>query len=157
MKSKVKFSTFCQVMTAVVIIALLSGVISCRNEESKCITLAIIFIGVLISGLWYAPMSVECGPNGVVINRILKSRSIPFNDIVSVERCYPSAGGLRLLGSGGFLGYWGYFHDIIIGAYFGYYGDRNKCLLLKLKGDKQYVISCEQPDEMMVAIKSHIA
>lgn len=51
----------------------------------------------------------------------------------------------------GILG--GYFHDIIIGAYFGYYGNRNQCILINLGGGKRYVVSCENPDEMINAIK----
>lgn len=94
--------------------------------------------------------------SALVVHRALKSKVIPYSIIVSVDRCIPSAGGLRLCGSGGFMGYWGYFSDILIGTYFGYYGNRYQCVLVKLKDGMQYVVSCDSPDELVSAINDRI-
>ena len=62
-----------------------------------------------------------------------------------------------MCGSGGFMGYWGYFHDIIIGSYFGYYGDRSQCVLVRLMSGAQYVVSCKEPDRLLEVCNRHIA
>ena len=66
------------------------------------------------------------------------------------------AAGIRLCGSGGFFGYWGYFSDIVIGQYFGYYADRSQCFYIKLKNKRQYVISCKNHVGMVEAIRKNI-
>lgn len=75
---------------------------------------------------------------------------------MKTQKFFPSLGGLRLCGSGGFFGYWGYYTDIVIGNYFGYYGKRSQCILVRLNNGRQYVISCKNPDEMVYAISSHL-
>ncbi len=83
-------------------------------------------------------------------------KTFPLADIVEVDTCYPSAAGIRLCGSGGFFGYWGYFSDIVIGQYFGYYADRSQCFYIKLKNKRQYVISCKNHVGMVEAIRKNI-
>lgn len=156
MKSKVKLSTYCILISLAVIIAFIIGIVSSWGVNDKVWILVLIFIGLLSFSLFYWPMSIDATDSALLIRRMVKTKVIPYSDILSVDRCYPSAGGLRLCGSGGFLGYWGYFSDIIIGSYFGYYGKRDQCILIRLKDDKQYVISCENPDKMLAFIESKI-
>ncbi|MDE6267305.1 MAG: PH domain-containing protein [Muribaculaceae bacterium] len=156
MKSKVKFSVLSIGLTVFTIGIIAVGIICSWGNPEKVTIGSVILTGILLSGMFYAPISIEATSGGVVIHRILKKKRIVCTDIAKVERCYPSGGGIRLCGSGGFMGYWGYFHDIVIGTYFGFYGDRSQCILLKLKSGKQYVISCEKPDEMLVEIEKNI-
>lgn len=156
MKSKVSLSIFCKVMTIALVILLIVGIVSCRDNESKLLALVFISIALIGFGLFYFPTAIETSENAFIIHRFLKSKSIPYSSISSADTCIPSAGGLRLCGSGGFLGYWGYFNDIIIGTYFGYYGNRNQCILIKLKNGRQYVVSCEEPFLMISSINDHL-
>lgn len=156
MKSKVKFSVYCIVVTIAVSALLVAVVIMNRDKGGEMEAIAAITGFILLFGLFYCPVSIETSDSGLIIRRVLKSKTIPYPEISSVDRCYPSAGGLRLCGSGGCLGYWGYFSDIIIGTYFGYYGDRDQCILIKLKSGRQYVVSCKQPDAMAAAIASRL-
>lgn len=156
MKSKVKLSGYCIVVTIAVIALLAAVIISDRDKGENMNIIAALTGFILVFGLFYYPVSLDASDGGLEIRRVLKSKTIPYSEISAVERCYPSAGGLRLCGSGGYMGYWGYFSDIIIGTYFGYYGDRSQCILVKLKSGRQYVVSCVEPDAMVSAIASHI-
>lgn len=156
MKSKVTLSAYCKVITFALIILLIIGIVSCRDNESKLWALVSISIALISFSLFYFPTSIETTNSSLIIHRFLKSKIIPYSFISSADTCIPSAGGLRLCGSGGFLGYWGYFNDIIIGTYFGYYGNRNQCILIKLKNGKQYVVSCEEPIQMISLINDHL-
>ncbi|MDE5877841.1 MAG: PH domain-containing protein [Muribaculaceae bacterium] len=155
MKSKVKFSTYCSIITVVVIIALIVGIVTVKDNAER-ILLSVIIVCVIGVGLFYCPVSIEVDTDKFIIHRLLKDKHIPYNQISAVDRCFPSAGGLRMCGSGGFMGYWGYFHDIIIGSYFGYYGDRSQCVLVRLKSGAQYVVSCEEPDRLLEACNEHL-
>lgn len=157
MKSKVTLSAYCKVITFALIILLIIGIVSCRDNESKLWALVVISIALISFSLFYFPTNIETTNSSLIIHRFLKSKIIPYSFISSADTCIPSAGGLRLCGSGGFLGYWGYFNDIIIGTYFGYYGNRNQCILIKLKNGKQYVVSCEEPIQMISSINDHLS
>lgn len=157
MKSKVKLSLFSSVITIVVTIALIAGVfVDWDKQKGDALILLAILVTLLIVSLYYYPQSIEATDKELVIHRQFKDKVFPYSSIKSVDRCYPSIGGLRLCGSGGFFGYWGYFTDIVIGNYFGYYGNRSQCILVKLTDGKQYVISCEQPDEMIHTVSTHL-
>lgn len=152
-KSKVKLSAYCITITVAVLAGLLLGLVMSFGRGYDFFILLAILVSLIVTGLFYCPVSIDATSSALVIRRFLKSKEIPYSQISSAERCMPTAGGLRLCGSGGFLGFWGYFSDIVIGTYFGYYGDRTKCILLKLKSGKQYVVSCEAPDEIIAAIR----
>lgn len=155
MKSKVTLSKLCTGMT-VAAMAILIVIATSINEMPDPIIFIIIIIGILFSCLFYAPTYIEATETELIIHRVLKNKVIPYNQITEAERCVPSTGGLRLCGSGGLFGYWGYFNDIIIGSYFGYFGNKDQCILLKLKGGKKYVISCENPNVMLQEISKNL-
>lgn len=150
MKQKIKFSYYSLIITAVVIILFIAGIFSLLGNADKLILFCLIIGTATIAGLYFCPTSVDASKSGVTLHRLLsKSKIFPYDTIQKVDACYPSAGGLRLCGSGGFFGYWGYFSDIMIGSYFGYYGSRNNCFLVKMKDGKQYVIGCDNAVAMV--------
>lgn len=156
MKSKVKLSPYCTIISAVVLVTIIALMVITWGKGDEFYIPSAVFIGLIMSGLYFCPTDIVATSDSVVIKRVLRSKTIPCSTISSAARCWPSAGGLRLLGSGGFMGYWGYFNDIIIGTYFGYYGNRNQCIQLKFKDGKQYVISCLDPDAMVTEINRNL-
>lgn len=149
---------FSLVITILVLILFVVGIVSLIDNPTKLTQLCVIFGVIIFAGLFYCHLSVEANRESVVLNRFLSGRkSFRMKDILSVDTCYPSAGGLRLCGSGGFFGYWGYFSDIMIGTYFGYYGSRSNCFLIKMKDGKQYVVGCEDAVAMVEYIRSNLA
>lgn len=121
----------------------------------KLVLFCLVMCSIIIAGLFYCPISVEANTTEIKLYRLLvNARAFTYNDIQTVDVCYPSIGGLRLCASGGCFGYWGYFNDSIIGAYFGYYGSRSRCFLVKLKNGRQYVLGCEDSVAMVDYIKS---
>lgn len=157
MKQKVKFSAYSLIVTAVVLILCVVGIFSLIGNAEKLTLFCIIIGGVTIVGLYYCPKSIQANESSVTLHRLLSSPKVfNYNSIQAVDTCYPSAGGLRLCGSGGFFGYWGYFSDIMIGTYFGYYGNRSNCFLIKMNNGRQYVLGCDNPVDMVDYIKSQL-
>lgn len=158
MKSKVHFSRYCVIITIAVLAALSVGIIAKFHEKDSCILLSTILIVTTFAGLYYCPMSVTVEKDCLRLHRLLSGdKCFKISDIKEIDTCYPSAGGLRLCGSGGFFGYWGYFSDIMIGQYFGYYGDRSQCFYVKLKNGRQYVLSCENHTAIVKATQKMMA
>lgn len=157
MKNKVKFSIYALALTAIFIALTLGGLFMKWPNLENIVIYSVIIDTAIIAGLYFCPISVVATRSEIKLHRLLgKPKVFYYDDIQGVEICYPSAGGLRLCGSGGFFGYWGYFSDIIIGTYFGYYGSRSHCFLVKLKNGKQYVLGCENPKAMIDYINSQI-
>ena len=157
MKQKVKFSVYSMIVTALVLILCVVGIFSLLGNAEKLTLFCIIMCGVTLAGLYYCPISLRANGSSVTLYRLLSSPKVfNYNNIQTIDTCYPSAAGLRLCGSGGFFGYWGYFNDIMIGSYFGYYGSRSSCILIKLKDGKQYVLGCENSSVMVDYINSMI-
>lgn len=157
MKQKIKFSSFSIITTAAVMVIFVIGVISVIDNPDKLITLGVIAGITTIAGAYYCPTSVEASETGIILHRLMsRPKEFSYDMIQSVESCYPSAGGIRLCGSGGFFGYWGYFSDIMIGTYFGYYGSRDNCMLLKLKNGHQYVIGGSNIPALVNFIQLHL-
>lgn len=155
MKNRVHFSFYCIAITVIMVCLLLAGIVSKRNDAEQCLVGLAVSLIIVLVGLFYCPTHVSADGCAVAVHRALSGRKVfRYDDIKSVDTIYPSAGGIRLCGSGGFFGYWGYFSDILIGQYFGYYADRSQCFVIKLKNDRQYVVSCENHVEMVTYIRN---
>lgn len=157
MKRKVHYSWYCIVITFVVMAAFCIGIVTVRGDAHSFPLLVVMTVVATFTGFFYCPVSVRADSDGVRVCRLMsRARVFPYSDMESVETCYPSAGGIRLCGSGGFFGYWGYFSDIMIGQYFGYYADRGQCFCIRLRSGRQYVVSCDDHVEMVRLIRERI-
>lgn len=155
MKSKVLFSKYCIAITVLVISLFLFHIIYYRDASA---TVLVIFTILILGSLYYCPTSIEAAESSLKVHRVLsRSKVFSYNNIAEIENCYPSTGGMRICGSGGFFGYWGYFHDVTVGYYFGYYGRKDQAMAVTLKDGKKYVLSCKNPDEIISFVKERIA
>ena len=157
MKERVRFSAYSLLITVAIVVLSVAGAISLRGDTHRLILLCVILGTAIVMGLYYCPVSVEAGESGITLRRLAsRPRFFAYDDISFVDTCHPSAGGLRICGSGGAFGYWGYFSDIMIGTYFGYYGSRSHCFLIRLRNGRQYVIGCDGPVALTGFIRKHI-
>lgn len=156
MRSKVKFSTFSAVLTAIMFGALFIGCLALLNERVSFFILLSIFVILLISGSLYGADYIKVTDNKVILGSLLKSKKIPLRNIDSVELFQPTMGAIRICASGGFMGYWGIFREGDIGRYYGFYGKASECFLIRMKNGDKYVLGCEHPDKMVEYIKSQL-
>ena len=158
MKNKIRFSVVSTIITIFVLVVFVVGIIALIGNTDKLIVFCCILGAMIIAGLFYCPKSVEANGSGITLYRLLSlPKFIEYAEIQSVDTCYPSSVGFRLCASGGFFGYWGYFKDPLIGTYFGYYGSRDSCFLIKLKNGMQYIIGCENAVAMVEYINSQMS
>ena len=149
MKQQVILSTFSLIIT-VSSNALLIGLMFFNNPPvSVQISLGVIWGMTLLASLFYMPMSISVDKTAIYINRSLKIKTIPLQDVLSVRMCPPTMGTIRICGSGGFFGYWGWFKERDLGKYFAYYGRSSDCFLVELKDGRKYMLGCKNPQKMV--------
>lgn len=155
MKKKVELSAYCFIISALST-ALICGVFGYALNQPdnirQVIILGIVVIGLLLSSLFYMPISVSVDNNNLEIHRPLKIKSIPLNDISEVKQCPPTMAALRICGSGGYFGWYGWFKERDLGKYFAYYGKSSDCFLVILKNGRKYVLGCKDAPEMVSEI-----
>lgn len=154
MKSKIKYSTFSTVLTAILIGALYFGCIATLHDNASFFTLLSILIILYVTGIVFAPAYIKADKENVVLGSLIKSKKLPVCNIESVELFQPTMGAVRIVASGGFMGYWGIFKEGDIGRYYGFYGKSSDCFLVRMKNGDKYVLGCENPAAMVEFIKS---
>ena len=107
MTSTVRYSTVNLVLTLIVVVILAKGLIFTWNT-SKFLTVCILSALITLFSLWYAPIYISVDDEKLSIHAPLKTRKLRIMNIQSVELFQPTMGAMRLFGSGGFMGYWGY-------------------------------------------------
>ena len=115
------------------------------------------FIAILhIVCLYYMPLSIAADEHSIYINRSLKVKRIPIAEVKSVRLCPPTMGAIRICGSGGYLGYWGWFKERDLGKYFAYYGKASDCFLIELSDGHKYMLGCKNAPEMVEFIAKQL-
>ena len=155
MKQRVEFSTFC-IITTLACLALFVGCTFIIPEIWWQIYWGVFVVILLIISLCYMPMSIGADENAIYINRSLKVKTIPMTEVASVKLCPPTMGAIRICGSGGFLGYWGWFQERDLGKYFAYYGKSSDCFLITLTNGGKYILGCQNAPEMVEYIAKQI-
>ena len=162
MKQRVDFSTYSFVGT-IITLGVLAAVFfmpvdGFHSVESWYIGWGVVVSILLIISLCYCPLSVEVTNEAIMVNRALSfAKRLPLHEIESVKLCPPTMGAFRICGSGGFLGYWGWFRERDLGKYFAYHGKASDCFLVTMKNGRKYMLGCRNSREMVDYINSRIA
>lgn len=148
MKQKIKLSTYSVVLSALKLSILLA--LLYYNWDAWGIGLiGSIILLLCISALLYMPVSISVDEKELNINRPIRTKSIPLSEIESIKLCAPTMAEIRICGSGGWCGYWGWFKEPSIGKYFAYYGKASDCFLVTLKDGHKYLLGCREPQTIV--------
>lgn len=160
MKKDVKFSTYSIVLSILTFFLVVGIFIWQYNKTGLDVLVWVLFALIVIWGffcLYYSPLSLELTDSSLNVNRCLRIKEIPLSEISSVKLTSPTMGERRISGSGGFLGYWGWFSERDLGKYFAYYGKASDCFLVSLKNGKKYMLGCKDAPLMVEAINKAIS
>ncbi|MCC8037077.1 MAG: PH domain-containing protein [Bacteroidales bacterium] len=119
------------------------------------ITLAVTLLGMVISSLCFMPMKVSVDDKDLTLWFSFRYKKIPLDRIAEVTPYQLPKNTIRLCGSGGFMGYWGWFRDAHLGRYMMYATQQKNLLAIKLTDGKCYVISCQDPTALEEIITGH--
>lgn len=159
MKSRVELSSYCFIISSIGIAVMCGAFLFGLKRHAADWTvwlLAAMILTLCLSALIYMPLSVSVDDKALTVSRPLWHKSIPLAKIASVRLFQPTMGERRIIGSGGWFGYYGRFSDREIGKYFAYYGKASDCFLVTLNDGRQYVLGCKNPGAMVEAISSRL-
>ena len=160
MKSRVELSSYCFIISSIGIAVMCGAFLFGLKRHAADWTvwlLAAMILTLCLSALIYMPLSVSVDDKALTVSRPLWHKSIPLAEIASVRLFQPTMGERRIIGSGGWFGYWGRFYDREVGRYFAYYGKSSDCFLVRLRNGRQYVIGCQNPQAIVDEVNRHIA
>lgn len=142
---KITYSTFSRILTAGIPLLLVgfSLYFLLNGYAEKGWILLVILVIMLICGTLYAPLSLYVDEGGVAVRRPLATKRIPLDEIASIGYAPPTMSQKRVCASGGFMGYWGWFHERPLGSYFAYYGRSSETFLVRLRNGKIYMLGCD--------------
>lgn len=111
-----------------------------------------IWIVLIVMGITFlfAPLRYAINTSDVEIGRFINTKHISTNDITGVARV-PSGelgAGLRVFGSGGFMGYLGIFWYSSAGWVRAHCTDRSKLVMITT-AKRKYLISPDEPDDFI--------
>lgn len=146
----VTWSRYVTVMTILVCL-----VFACVAFEADSLHIPVILFAcigmVMLSAFYYSPVAVTVDQRYITIRRLLTPKRIVISDVKDV-RIYRRNLDVRIVGSGGFFGFYGWFKGRMTGRYFAYVGKWSDAFLVELESGRKYVISCNQPDVMVKSI-----
>lgn len=147
--------TITWVCSALMLIALI-GISWALSVAFSWIGVALLFIIpiVCIYAITLSPTRILIDDDYVTIKRMIGSKKIERSALADA---YPHSKGdfnARLFGSGGFFGYTGLFANKKEGRYTSYVGDHNEAYYLVLKNGKKYLLSSENREQAVEALKA---
>lgn len=119
-----------------------------RNNIAISIVCGIALIEMIVMGLYYCPVSIIVTQNQLLIRRFFTSKNVPLNEIVSVEIYSGSTRFLKVCGSGGMFGFYGWYKNKELGRFFIYATNLKELICITLISGKKYMISCEDARNM---------
>ena len=134
------------IVFAIIIVSIIATIVS-EPEDTKNLIFnigSILFLSLIIFVSWYyAPKSYWVENDNLIIHRIAKDKAIKITDISDVyvmeENALNSV--IRTFGVGGLFGYYGRFYAKGVGKIIFYATRRNPKVFIKMKDERQYIIS----------------
>ena len=158
MKSKVKLSSYSLILTLLTLgLFIICIMLSFKHGERFGVGMLILLFILFLLACLYSPLSVSADEESVTVKSPLLRHRLPVSEIQSIDLYQPTMGARRLLGSGGFFGYWGFFSEKDLGKYIAYYGKASDCFLITMNNGRKYVLGCQNPGEMVNYIQSNLS
>lgn len=149
MKLNIKYSSFSIIITILMIVSfpILIFVYSRQGDMIIAYLFTALYAVLLASSLYYMPLNLTIDNRQIRLRRPFRSTIIPLDEIQSVGVYSPTMAERRIIGSGGWFGYWGRCSEPSLGKYFAYYGKASRTILLTLKDGRRYMLGCEDPSQ----------
>ena len=115
---------------------------------------SLLVLMALFGCYWLSPKAIVTDAGRLTLKRHIGEKTIPFADIMRIERYGDMNSDLRICGVGGVFGFTGWFSGAS-GKYFAYVGDSRDAILITTRRRK-YVMSCDRPDELVAEVRQRL-
>lgn len=163
MKNEIRFgapwAAVVKVVT-IVVCALLVGVIlfglaalPANTPRFASLLMVVAPIGILLGTLPFLVRGYVLRDDELLIERLGWANHVPLNTVVSVVADADAIrGSIRLCGSGGLFGFFGWFRNGRLGVYRAYGTDPKRCVVLKLTR-RTIVITPDDPQRFVAEVE----
>lgn len=146
------------VLCTVAVVALFLGLgLFFMRDGGNDVYIAFFLWGLLallcLAAMCFYPLEVQVGEGSLNIAFPLRNKTIPLAEIVKAEPYQVTMNFVRLMGSGAFFGWWGWFVNQELGRFMVYATDLDHVFHVELRNGRKYVISCSDPEAMCSAIR----
>lgn len=122
----------------------------------KWVVIAIIAAAILAL-VMMAPLKLRITSSGIVLFKLLGHRRFLYSEMADIRLCdLQRSINVRLAGSGGVLGYNGWFYNKQLGRYHAYVGSMFRTVLISMNNGRNYVVSCLNPDKFVEVARSNL-
>jgi len=144
-----KLDTLAKVLTIGVLLLFAFIVYHAGRKGLAHLPIWLVFIAFGITFL-FAPSRYAVNTAGIEINRFLNTKLISIDEITRVARVQPGelGAGLRVFGSGGFMGYLGIFWYSSMGWVRAHCTDRSKLVMITTN-KRKYLVSPNEPEDFI--------
>ena len=146
------------IVTTILFAAIIVGQLSLIEDEGKSVP---IFTTILLSLIYFGtfsfrPICYKVTDDKLIIHRPLADIKIDRTEIQSVERLAKAklSWAVRILGVGGFFGYWGKFSITKLGSMTWYATRRNNAVLITTIYNKKIVLTPNEPERFVTEFNS---
>ena len=146
-----RWSTIVAVVFGVVVLSVVAIVGAVKTGDVRWLFLSLPFMLMLFVIGRFAPTGYRLAPDGVRVERRIRSVVIPYRRIRGVDRTPRSLAGLSMFGSQGVFGRFGTFWNMRLGFYRLYLTNRNAVVWLAT--DNGWVgLSPDRPEEFVTRL-----
>lgn len=129
-----------------------------KQEVELFDILAVLAIPLItIFSILKSPKCIILTDSQLIIKKHMGERVLNIDDILEIKPYLPNRKDVRVIGSGGFLGYLGRYKNVNVGSYYSYVCDMNKAFFITTKQHKNIMISCEDREAVIRTIKNEIS
>ncbi|MBN2129489.1 MAG: hypothetical protein JW741_08330 [Sedimentisphaerales bacterium] len=113
---------------------------------------------IVVLCILLAPLRYTASASAVLVKRLGPNVVIPMENIHQVRRLAKKdlGIGIRLFGSGGFLGGFGIFLCSRLGIVYAYVTDAARLVLIECVDGRKYLLSPETPEEFVEAVETYL-
>ncbi len=126
-----------------------------KPSRALAVVGALLITGVFVVVSLLAPRNYVVGTDGIVINRVGPSRVIAYGYVQELRRIDSGEIGFtwRIFGSGGFLGWFGWFYSQSLGRFLACATNQRDLVLITKTDGTKIVISPYPPDTFLEAVR----
>lgn len=143
-----KWSPFAIVVTILIVVGMFALII-CIDRWPQWRVLFIIVLALTfattVAAAFLSPTRIILTDTDLIIKFALRNKIIPISEIQSAAPYQRTMNFVRTLGSGGYYGWWGWFHNQELGRFFVYAANLQRLILITTTSGRKYLISCSDP------------
>lgn len=167
MQEEIRFSapwSLAVKIVTVVVLALLLGVslvgltaMPANTPAIACVALVVLPLAIVAGTLPFIVRGYVLRDGALLIERLGWCNHVPLNTVVSATIDSEAIrGSIRLCGSGGLFGFFGWFRNRKLGLYRAYGTDPARCVVLKLS-NRTIVVTPDDPNRFVAELDSRRA